>query len=168
VSYWVTSLELECTFSGQGRKRSVCIGFKFLVEFLAWENSSQKVTNVILNLPPNGGSPGNHTISTPTCNWLQSKKIQSSVLNNTLLCFGAITPSSEPPFLSRIARTVGTLSCKSISRAFRFLGWESWCVYVYDHLRSFVQGSCALQCTDNRIWCQPIWSSQWYLHTIVF
>ena len=61
-------------FFWQGWKRSAYVGCKFPVEFLTWENSSQKeVTNVVLTPPWNGGPPGDHTIFTPMCNWLLSK-----------------------------------------------------------------------------------------------
>ena len=96
VSYWVTSLELECTFSGQGWKRSAYVGCNFLVEFLAWENSSQKVSNLVLTLLPNGGLKGITPSPHPPVTGFSPKKIHPSTVNIALLCFLAISPLKNP------------------------------------------------------------------------
>jgi hypothetical protein len=63
VSYCVKSLKLKYMFSGEGGKRSVFVGCKFLMGNLDLRISTRKVTYKSLTLPPECGSPGNHADS---------------------------------------------------------------------------------------------------------
>ena len=100
VSYCVKSLKLKYMFSGEGEKRSVFVGCKFLMGNLDLRRTVRKVTYKSLTLLPECGSPGNHTNPTPTCNWLSQKKYNPPYATTPTAPFsGFISPSSEPPFL---------------------------------------------------------------------
>jgi hypothetical protein len=63
-----------------------------------WEGPFGNITYKTLTLPPECGSLGNHTVSTPTCNWFSQKNTTHRTQQHPPLCFRVLShPHQSPP-----------------------------------------------------------------------